>query len=288
MYGWKVTGNLQVVRTECPECTEDDYGHLYVYLTSGSPNGYCFKCGTFFSHRRLKEFFDDLPESSENLSSLQSIEQAANILRRRVEENAPPEIELPKSVSAWGDKRSRSYLKSRGVSLHSVLLHNIRYCRDGEYKDRVLVPVYYRGKPRTFSARDITGRKFKKYLFPSGVSSSSLLFNLGNVRGKMVVVVEGVFDAIHLQQFHIPTVASFGKKLTLAQQELLKGFERVILCWDADAKEEICKYMRTLPQTEAVFLPKGDPTAYSEREIIRLLRHRLGRVEAAAEELAWA
>lgn len=280
MSGWRVTGNPNILRTECPDCGDDASGHLYLYLTSEFPNAYCFRCGRYSSYQRLKEVFDDLPQSSEDLSSARSLDQAVSILKGRAQDE-PPEIELPESVPAWKDKRSRSYLKNRGVPDHLTLLHNIRFCREGELKDRVIVPVYFKRKPRTFSARDITGRKPKKYLFPLGASSGSFLFNLDNIQGRWVVVVEGAFDALHLQRYHIPVVASFGKKLTLTQQELLRRFNKIILLFDSDAQKETSHYLSKLPQAQAVLLPRGDPTNYSEEEILTLLRNRLSKLDVA-------
>lgn len=279
---WRETGNPNVIRTDCFLC-DDISGHLYIYLASETPNGFCFKCQTFFSKRRLEKAFDCLPKSSEDIT-IKSLDQAINMLRGFVEKGLPV-TDLPESIPALEDKRSRSYLRQRQIPEYLSLRHNLRFCTEGQYRSRIIIPVYFKKRICTFVARDITGNKAKKYLFPPGVNSGSLLFNFDNIRGKMVVVVEGVFDALHLQRFHIPAVASFGKKLTLAQQELLQCFEKVIFTWDADALAETHRYMRALSQSTAVTLSKGDPTNFSGGELIKMLQHQLGKLDIAAKVL---
>lgn len=280
---FKETSRQDVIRACCPSCDDDRY-HLYIYY--GTRSGFCFRCSTYFRWRDLEASLGVIPDAPEYFDleqtrSLDDIEKA--LYSQQMSSYDIQETELPKSVPAWEDKRSRAYLQARKVPSHLVWQHDIRFCSEGYFRHRVLVPVTIQGKTVTFSARDITGKKAKKYLFPAGSKPGNYLFNFDSIRGGFIIVVEGVFDALHLQKIGLPAVASFGKKITKRQQELLESFSRIVLMFDSDALEEISKYAGTLRgRSRAVLLAHGDPTDYSEGEILKMLRRpedRLGIAE---------
>src|SRR3972149_987775 len=284
---WKETGSQNVIRVDCFLC-DDASGHVYIYLASGEPNGFCFRCQTFVSKRRLEKAFGELPRSSDDLAFVHSLDRAVKTLQGRLEEEELPIVELPESVPALEDKRSRSYLRQRQVPEYLSLQHNLRFCTEGQYRFRIIIPVYFKRKVRTFVARDITEKQPKKYLFPRGIKSGSLLFNFDSIGGKSIIVSEGPFDALHLQKFGLPAVAAFGKKLTLAQQELLKRFEKIVIFFDSDAMEETYRYMQSLKNSKVVLLPEGDPTNHKQEAIVNMLRHRLSQIEVAEQVLRFS
>jgi len=279
------TDYSNILRLDCPLC-QDTKAHLYYYPASAS--GYCFRCSTFFSTNRLKRILGELPIAAEEASSYHSIDQAVRSIKMNLAGLAPklPEVIVPDSLPAWEDKRSRAYLQKRQVPVYLVLRHNLRFCVNGDFKNRVIIPTYHQGRLVTFQARDITGKKEKKYLFPSGGKPSGYLFNLDHVSAHWVVICEGPFDVLHLQAMGFPVVATFGKKISEVQVSLLASFRRVVFMWDADAHRETLKYMVKLgSRALAVLLPKGDPTVYSPQQIKLLLQRATGSLNIAAELL---
>lgn len=245
--------------------------------------GWCFHCSTFFTKNRLERLIGPLPESynEQAPSSLEEAERAIKSMSQSIPKQ--PEIELPGGVPAWQDKRSRAYLQKREVPESLVYKHKMLLCMNGTFSNRIIVPVFDREKARTFTARDITNKKEKKYLFPAGVSSGKWLFNLDNVNHhRTVIVCEGVFDALHLQKFGLPAVASFGKKLSKEQVEKLACFSRTIFAYDSDALQETYTYMKRLgDRASAILLPYGDPTSFSEAELLKMLKNRVSLIDVA-------
>jgi len=113
---------------------------------------------------------------------------------------------------------------------------------------------FFRGKPKYFSS------------FPSYV-----LYGWDTVSPPTCVVVEGVFDTFVLPN---KCIASFGKRLTTRQIELLKlkGFEKVIVSFDADALDEAFKVSRRLIrsgfETLVLKLPRGSPGDFTTEEFL--------------------
>ncbi len=131
--------------------------------------------------------------------------------------------------------------EKRNLAPSLVQQYEMGYCRVGEYKGRVIIPINMDGELRGFVARHIRNRN-PPYLNPDYVKMGEVLFNLDNVVGqRRVVLVEGVFDALRLPKM---AVCTFGKKISRTQMELLHdaGFEEWVFCYDGDAYEDNLKY----------------------------------------------
>lgn len=104
-----------------------------------------------------------------------------------------------------------------------------------------------------------------------------------------VVIAEGEFDAMYLQQFGIPAIASLGvgrKKYTSKQTAFLYKFKKVYLSYDGDeagrtAQERICRFLRLdYVCVEQIKLPENkDPNDLTEKEVRRLYKKVLFDVE---------
>lgn len=167
--------------------------------------------------------------------------------------------------SSRAAKQYLSYARSRNLDEEILTKYNIGYCAAGYYCGRIIVPVYAYGKVVSFVARAISKKAEKKVLTPPGNEQYSYLFNLDNIMGRSeVIVVEGVFDALSMPDM---AVASFGKKITLKQSNLLRkaGVKKVIFCFDEDAMDETLKFAQQnwmTFDTYIVELPKNeDPSS---------------------------
>lgn len=190
-------------------------------------------------------------------------------------------IPLPsEAVPAHRHKAARAYLSSRGLSTDAMQRFALLYCPDGYFSQRVIVPICdRRGNYRSFAARAINPAVTPKYLYPKFSSTSSMLYNLHFIKQtNRVMLVEGVFDSIHLES---RAVASFGKQVSQAQinQLRLHGITHVTLLWDAEAWQNTpnlwARAVRRLSEyffTFQIKLPHSTPTEFSLDEILKIGR----------------
>jgi hypothetical protein len=238
---------------------------------------------------QLEAVLGPMPTSHLAPEGIKTLDEAMRMLQGKPEKKSYAPLKMPLGTPAWEDKRCRAYLRKRGVPEELVRKHQMTFIPyDPLYQFRVIVPTVSRKRQTlTFCARDITGQQEKRYLFPKGARTADFLFNLNHVKSfRIVVVCEGVFDAVHLQKFGIPAVASFGKRVSRAQEEALLSFQEVILMFDSDAKRATYDYMQRIRvKTSAVLLPHGDPTSFDGEELLRMIRHRQSALDVAASLL---
>ena len=246
------------VRTLCPMCGEVS-GHLYILLTEGLV--YCQRCKydpkspmKFIADIENITFSDVFRMADSGVTYLEtSVEEIVNSLFDEEEDDFEYEVMelddtfLPVHSTTGVDALDRvlakagRYLNNRGLDDAAIARYDIRYCYSGEYAGRVVVPCYYKGEVVTFVARDIFDRSDRKYLNPLGNKQSDFLFNWDKISLDMVILTEGVFDAMSASQV-FPSVASFGKSLSKRQLHLLNRFKRIIFYWDKDAYLQVDKY----------------------------------------------
>ena len=110
-------------------------------------------------------------------------------------------------------------------------------------KDRICFPIHNaKGELIAYSGRwasDDLPEDVPRYLLPKGFEKSKVLYNLHRVLEKgsdTVVIVEGFWSVLRLQNEGIPCVSTFGDSVSEAQAELLvqHGVKNVILIYDGD------------------------------------------------------
>tara|TARA_R100001082_G_C4366132_1_gene162041 strand:+ start:2962 stop:3957 length:996 start_codon:yes stop_codon:yes gene_type:complete len=277
------TSDEDRVRVDCPFC-DDTKGHLYVLVSAGLP--YCQKCK--YDPKSPVRFISDvegisirevLAMADEGTSFTSMDVDVEDLVDKLFEEEQEKDFDY--KVMSLGQnfvpvtslpgipgldrhvKEARKYLSSRGIGKEVAKRFGIRFCYDGEFSGRIIVPCYYRDEIVTFVARDLYGFSDRKYLNPKGNKQSDFLYNYDSIEGDTVVLVEGVFDAIHMAQV-APTVASFGKSLSTRQINLLNGFKRVIFYWDLDAYPQVEKYDKRI-QAECFVVMHSDGRDAAER-----------------------
>jgi DNA primase len=134
---------------------------------------------------------------------------------------------------------THSYLTSRGVTPQTVRAFGIGlYSGTGLLRGRIVIPIHNAsGELIAYAGRAIDGQE-PKYRFPAGFRKSLVLFNLHRAivsRARMVIIVEGFFDAMAVQQAGYPTVALMGSTISRHQAELVSAhFDRAVLMLDGD------------------------------------------------------
>jgi len=180
----------------------------------------------------------------------------------------------------------------RGVRPEFVSLYRMRWGgASGKYRNRVILPIFSpSGKLIAYAGRTVVPGmvpKTKKSRSPHHTLYG--LYELLKMHPVLtvIIVVEGEFDAIYLQQFGIPAVSNMGTAPLNPEKILLlrKYCKKVVIAYDADDAGESAMYgvhgvpgkkdregtvdalSRHLP-TISVNLPEGrDPNELSEQEV---------------------
>jgi DNA primase len=133
-------------------------------------------------------------------------------------------------------KQARAYLEQRGVDQQMRGSWQVGFDEEAE---RLVIPAFdERGNLRFLIRRAIDGRQ-PKYLYSPGSVKSDVLFGLLHLpkTQRMLVLVEGSLDVIHLGLGGIHAVGTLGSGLSEKQVKLVRERdpERVYLFFDRDA-----------------------------------------------------
>jgi hypothetical protein len=154
------------------------------------------------------------------------------------------------------------YLLERGVTREQARAHGMGWCDDGPYRGRVIVPVTCAGD-RSWIARDATGEARRKFLYPTGAPQGRILglYDLVKPEPEIVVLVEGIFDALRLERAGVPCVALLGKTLGRLQRARLLRLRprRTVVLLDPDAPEDAVRVASEIGPGAVVAQASADP-----------------------------
>lgn len=191
---------------------------------------------------------------------------------------------VEKGTGAW------EYLvKTRKLTSKMIRRFDCRWGDHGKYKGRIVIPIFTpEGRLLSYVGRTI--HKGVKPKTKKARSAARTLFGMRELAKSVnysrsfqyIVLVEGEFDAMYLQQFRIPAVAAMGTAVINKYQLRILRRTRaiVVLSYDPDEAGEkatygdgkrrigelrsLKKYMRTI----VVVLPEGkDPNDLTRGEV---------------------
>ena len=247
----KIKGSLDNPATNiavhCP-FHEDKTPSLYIHSTEGVYR--CFSCKRQGS---IEALFREV--TGEDLYRTLNIERSdfANFANRPAY-SAPNFEELDKDVHidvrgmllpfASSPKVMR-YIRSRGISSATAAAMHFRYAENvyingTNYRERLAIPIYEKGKLISVEGRDITRSAPIKVLYPKG-SSVNTLYELDKLdTSRPLFAVEGLMDLALLRAYKEfeNSTAIFGAAVTARQLYLLKKFDEVIYIPDNDRAGE--------------------------------------------------
>ena len=162
----------------------------------------------------------------------------------QTEQKVKQKIDLPDHfVPLWGSsslssQRNINYLKNRGISNSKLLEWKVGYCSKGEYKDRIVIPSFDdEGDINYFVTRTFTD-DWLKYNNPP-VSKDVVFNELLIDWDEPIVLVEGIFDAVHEQNM-IPILGATLNEKTELFQKIAASQAKVYIALDPDAyKKEV-------------------------------------------------
>ena len=184
-------------------------------------------------------------------------------------------LSLLKTHKNFEYNHAMHYLKRRGVTPLEILKYNIGYCKDGDYKNRIIIPSYdENGELNYFVSRSWEKEHPLKYKNPP-VSKDIVGFELFVNWNLPLFLCEGVFDAMAIKRNAIPL---FGKNLprNLKLKIIQNNVKDVFVILDEDALADLMVDAKELKSmgvnVRAVELKEEDPSDLGYKKIHQLIR----------------
>ena len=170
-------------------------------------------------------------------------------------------------------RHALTYMYKRGFTDDDILKHNIGYCDEGKYSNRIIIPSYDSdGQLNFFVGRDFYKSKLK-YL-NSFTSKDVIGFDLFINWDEPIILCEGVFDAMSFKRNAIPL---FGKTMSkrLHKKILRQKVKKVFLALDDDAQLDAMKISEELMNegidVRKIDLKNGDPNDIGFKKLTKML-----------------
>lgn len=270
------------VQVHCPFCPGKRNYHLGLKLDGKGAN--CWRCGGHDPARAISTLLVISYRDAKRLLGLAPAvvfrpQQQKQVVRPITLRFPAHEQHLP--------IQHRQYLLRRGFDADQII-RDYRIVGTGpvgDYKWRILIPIYREGQLISYMGRDISGRADARYkncpgeqqVFPA----KSWLYDLDRCEGRdRILVVEGPTD---VWRMGFGSVATMGISWSWEQAALLTGFKTVFTIFDPEdqAQEQERKLIEVLTlggvNAEAVGLNAGekDPGSLSLNRV-KYLRRWLG------------
>jgi hypothetical protein len=130
-------------------------------------------------------------------------------------------VQLPKEYLELKDlldsknliiRHALSYLIKRGITYNDIVRYKMGVCLSGKYENRILIPSYDSNfKLNYFVARNIFSDTMK-YLNPP-LSQNCIVFESFLNTNMPLIIVEGIFDAIRIENNSIPIMGKIISKV---------------------------------------------------------------------------
>ena len=265
----------------CPLCNHHK-PKLEVNLTEnkeGKNPWHCWACdsrGTTI-YNLFKQIKAD-PSKITELSSLVTTSKSIKEIQVINEVALPPEY-INLYDADLGDLMARHalfYLKKRNVTKYDVLKYNIGYCKEGLYKNMIIIPTYdNNGKLNYFSARSFEKDPYVKYRNPS--VSRDIIPNEHLINWNIpIILCEGLFDAMAIKRNVIPLL---GKNI---QSNLMKKIvtslvDKIYIALDRDAIKQALRFCEMLlaegKEVYLVDLQDKDPSEMGFENFTKLIQN---------------
>jgi hypothetical protein len=230
------------VNTNCPYCDTKSTSFNLGFNPAGNYY-HCWKSKHDYPIRQVLSTLLNVSESSiDNI--LIDYQGVGETLSEKKTSNIKY-LELPTNTFT---KAERKYLKSRDFD-PKYLYKKYRVVGggiDGDWKFRIIVPVYYHGQLLSWTGRSILSKeKLKQLDIPRYKNLSveksiknikELFFNIDNCKSDTVVLTEGAFDVL---RFDGNAICSMGTELTESQINLLASrFRKIFILFDNEPEAQ--------------------------------------------------
>ena len=170
------------------------------------------------------------------------------------------------------------YLKKRHISKYDILKYNIGYCKDGLYKNMIIIPTYdVDGRLNYFTARSFEKEPYVKYRNPS--ASRDIIPNEHLINWNIpIVLCEGPFDAIAIKRNAIPLL---GKNIqnSLMKKIVTSVVDKIYIALDRDAIKQALKFCdKLMAEGKEVYLvdmQDKDPSEMGFENFTKLIQNTI-------------
>lgn len=176
------------------------------------------------------------------------------------------------------------WFMNRGFTWDTIQHWNLRY---DIVRDAVVIPVYWKEELLGIISRNAKFSDRPKYENSYGLPKASILFGEISKSSSLIIICEGVLDAIWLWQCNFNAAALLGSSISRRQIEILREyrFGEVVLALDNDqagsigTEETIGKLTKAgwlLPQINILRFPNNrkDPQDCSKEELTELFNNK--------------
>jgi len=293
-YGIQLRRSGDELRGKCPLHKGEGDRTFHASVSKNAFN--CFSCG---AHGNILDLVAAMEQGTIRQAALKlkdwfsiSIQVSAEGLEQRQPkqpkratekegasgENKPLEFELK------GIDPAHPYLTTRGINREIAERFGVGYFSGrGSMAGRIVIPIHNpKGELVAYAGRSIDGSE-PRYNLPAGFHKSRELFNFHRTvkeieEGRAVVLVEGYFGCIKVEQAGFPALALMGSSMSDEQEELLvSAFDRVLLFLDGDdagraGTDEVSNRLKRKMFVKVAELEDGkQPDQLNVDEIMRLL-----------------
>ena len=172
-------------------------------------------------------------------------------------------------------RHALAYLKNRHVSKYDILKYNIGYCKEGLYKNMIIIPTYdIDGRLNYFTARSFEKEPYVKYRNPS--ASRDIIPNEHLINWNVpVIICEGLFDAMAIKRNAVPLL---GKNIqsSLMKKIVTSVVDKIYIALDRDAIKQALKFCEQLmaegKEVYLVDLQDKDPSEMGFENFTKLIQ----------------
>jgi hypothetical protein len=265
----------------CPFCHHAK-PKLEVNLTEnreGKNPWHCWACD--IRGTSIYSLFKQINTPSEKLQELSSLVKTSKSIS---ETKVVSSVVLPSEFIALDNVDSSDlmarhalvYLKNRHVSKYDILKYNIGYCKEGDYKNMIIIPTYdANGKVNYFTARSFEKNPYIKYKNPS--ASRDIIPNEHLVNWNIpIILCEGLFDAIAIKRNVIPLL---GKNIqsSLMKKVVTSLVDKIYIALDRDAMKQALRFCEMLlaegKEVYLVDLQDKDPSEMGFKNFTKLIQN---------------
>jgi len=264
----------------CPFCHHHK-PKLEVNLTEnreGKNPWHCWACDA--RGTTIYNLFKQLKVEAKKFSELKSLVKTSKSIK---ETQVVSSVTLPNEyISLYnGDnsgimaRHALAYLKKRNISKHDILKYNIGYCKEGLYKNMIILPTYNKdGNINYYIARSFEKEPYIKYRNPP--ASRDIIPNEHLINWNIpIILCEGMFDAIAIKRNAIPLL---GKNIqsNLMKKIVTSVVDKIYIALDRDAIKQALKFCERLmaegKEVYLVDLQDKDPSEMGFKNFTRLIQ----------------
>jgi DNA primase len=172
-------------------------------------------------------------------------------------------------------RHALAYLKNRHVSKYDIIKYNIGYCKEGLYKNMIILPTYDKdGNINYYTARSFEKEPYVKYRNPS--ASRDVIPNEHLINWNVpVILCEGLFDAMAIKRNAIPLL---GKNIqsSLMKKIVTSVVDKIYIALDRDAIKQALNFCERLmaegKEVYLVDLQDKDPSEMGFKNFTKLIQ----------------